>query len=277
MRQACNRFSCFVYIWRSGQLPGSQTAKARKGCRVQSLRKGRDRQCKAQLINTRLPGMVTMTHLMDAGTGSPPVCFWRQATTNPSLDGRSSATKEGKGRPKAASFGFMEKGRERAPLLLRLFLLAGSWPDGGCVLLDLGCEPVAVPEILIERASHLRGAGAKGRPSAFQKEDRHQTALRRVGPRSEPAEAGAICRAGSRLAKHRQLVEVGLQPAGGAILHRSRHAVLQLGNVAGDVQRTLDLWFKAGGLFRSGRMLQVVKRSAVGQRGHKGTQLQRSQ
>src|ERR1035437_9599687 len=237
---------------------------------MQSLRKGRDRQCKAQLINTRLPRMVTMTHLMDAGTDSAPVSFWRQATTSPPMNGRSSATKEGKGRPKAASFGFMEKGRERTPLLLRLLPLAGSRPQGGCVLLPLGGEPVVIPEILVERACHLRGARPKRRPSAFQEEDRHQAALRRVGPRSEPAEAGAICRAGSRLAKHRQLVEVGLQPASGAILHRSGHAVLQVGNVAGDVQRALDLWFKAGGLFRSGRMLQVVKRSAVGQRGHKG-------
>jgi hypothetical protein len=34
-----------MYIWRPGQLPIGQTAKARSGYRVQSLRKGRDRQC----------------------------------------------------------------------------------------------------------------------------------------------------------------------------------------------------------------------------------------
>jgi hypothetical protein len=33
-----------MYNWRPGQLPIGQTAKARSGYRVQSLRKGRDRQ-----------------------------------------------------------------------------------------------------------------------------------------------------------------------------------------------------------------------------------------
>src|ERR1035437_2631903 len=157
----------------------------------------------------------------------------------------------------------MEKGRERAPLLLRLILQGGAGRDRCCVLLPLGGEPVVVPEILVERAGHLGGARPKRRSSAFQKEDRYQAALRRVGPRSEPAEAGALRRAGSRLSKNRQLVEVGLQPAGGAILRRSGHAVLQFGNVAGDVQRALDFGCEAGGFFRRGWVLQVVERSAV--------------
>jgi hypothetical protein len=41
-----------MYIWRSGQLPIGQTAKARSGYRVQSLRKGRDRQCRTYPIHT---------------------------------------------------------------------------------------------------------------------------------------------------------------------------------------------------------------------------------
>ena len=40
-----------MYIWRPGQLPIGQTAKARSGYRVQSLRKGRDRQCKTNPIH----------------------------------------------------------------------------------------------------------------------------------------------------------------------------------------------------------------------------------
>jgi hypothetical protein len=39
-----------MYIWRPGQLPTGQTAKARSGYRVQSLRMGRDRQCKTYPI-----------------------------------------------------------------------------------------------------------------------------------------------------------------------------------------------------------------------------------
>ena len=43
-----------MYIWRPGQLPIGQTAKARSGYRVQSLRKGRDRQCRTYPIHTVL-------------------------------------------------------------------------------------------------------------------------------------------------------------------------------------------------------------------------------
>jgi hypothetical protein len=41
-----------MYIWRPGQLPIGQTAKARSGYRVQSLRKGHDRQCRTHPIHT---------------------------------------------------------------------------------------------------------------------------------------------------------------------------------------------------------------------------------
>src|ERR1017187_3743593 len=52
-----------MYIWRPGQLPIGQTAKARSGYRVQSLRKGRDRQCRtypthaapSELVKIALP------------------------------------------------------------------------------------------------------------------------------------------------------------------------------------------------------------------------------
>ena len=40
-----------MYIRRPGQLPIGQTAKARSGYRVQSLRKGRDRQCRTYPIH----------------------------------------------------------------------------------------------------------------------------------------------------------------------------------------------------------------------------------
>jgi hypothetical protein len=52
-----------MYIRRPGQLPIGQTAKARSGYRVQSLRKGRDRQCRthpkhaasSELVKIALP------------------------------------------------------------------------------------------------------------------------------------------------------------------------------------------------------------------------------
>ena len=47
-----------IYIWRPGQLPIGQTAKARSGYRVQSLRKGRDRQCRTHPINAVSPELV---------------------------------------------------------------------------------------------------------------------------------------------------------------------------------------------------------------------------
>jgi hypothetical protein len=51
-----------MYIWRSGQLPIGQTAKARSGYRVQSLRKGRDRQCKTNLIHATSAELVKIAH-----------------------------------------------------------------------------------------------------------------------------------------------------------------------------------------------------------------------
>jgi hypothetical protein len=55
--------SAVMYIWRPGQLPIGQTAKARSGYRVQSLRVGRDRQCRthpkhavfSELVKIALP------------------------------------------------------------------------------------------------------------------------------------------------------------------------------------------------------------------------------
>ena len=54
-----------MYIWRPGQLPTGQTAKARSGYRVQSLRMGRDRQCKTHPIHAMPSGMVKI---------APPLC-----------------------------------------------------------------------------------------------------------------------------------------------------------------------------------------------------------
>ena len=52
-----------MYIWRPGQLPIGQTAKARSGYRVQSLRMGRGRQSRCHLICPTLSGLVKMAPL----------------------------------------------------------------------------------------------------------------------------------------------------------------------------------------------------------------------
>ena len=94
-------------------------------------------------------------------------------------------------------------------------------------LLALVGEVVAVPEVLVELAGQLGGAGAEGGPSAFEEEDGDQAALRRIGVGGEPAEAGSVVGAGSGLAEDGQFVEVGAQAAGGAVLDRAGHAVLR--------------------------------------------------
>ena len=107
---------------------------------------------------------------------------------------------------------------------------------------------VVVPEILVELAGELGGAGTEGRPAAFQEEDRDQAALGRVGLGGEPAEAGSVVGACSGLAKDRQFAEGGAKAARGSVLDRAGHAVLQIGNVLGDVEGPLDLGRQVGGL-----------------------------
>ena len=51
-----------MYIWRPGQLPIGQTAKARSGYRVQSLRKGRDRQCRTHPKRAASSELVKIAH-----------------------------------------------------------------------------------------------------------------------------------------------------------------------------------------------------------------------
>src|ERR1035437_4137484 len=150
---------------------------------------------------------------------------------------------------------------ENTALLLQL--LGGSCRNGSRVLLALSGEVVAVPEVLVEGAGEFCGAGAEGGPSALEKENRHQTALRRIGIRGEPAEAGALVRAGAGLTEDGQFVEVGAQAAGGSVLDRAGHAVLDVGKVTANVQGPLYLGLKSRNLIRGCGVLQVVERSAV--------------
>src|SRR5208282_4932957 len=157
-----------------------------------------------------------------------------------------------------------------------LFGLRRGSGHGGGFLLVLGREVIALPEILVELAGDLRGAGAEGGPAAFEEEDRHHAALRRIRIRREPAKAGSLFGTGSGLAEDWKFLEVGAQATGGAVLHRARHAVLQIGQELSDIQGPLHLGLKGHRFFESRRVLQVVKRSSIGDGGYKGPQLQRS-
>ena len=71
-------------------------------------------------------------------------------------------------------------------------------------------------------------------------------------------------------------MEVGAQAAGGSVLDRAGHAVLDVGKVLGDVQGALHLGLKSDNFGRGGRVLQVIESSAVGEGGHISAQLHRS-
>ena len=99
--------------------------------------------------------------------------------------------------------------------------------------------------------------------------------MRRLRVGGEPAEAGSLVGAGAGLAEDGQLCEAGPQAAGGAVFHRAGHAVLQIGDVTGDVEGALDARLEGRDLFGRGGVLQVVEGSAVGESSHVGAQLQR--
>jgi hypothetical protein len=52
--------------------------------------------------------------------------------------------------------------------------------SGGSFLLAVSGEPVAIPEVLVELAGKLSGAGAENGAAAFKEEDCHQVPLRRI-------------------------------------------------------------------------------------------------
>jgi hypothetical protein len=63
------RLESAIYAWRPGQLPIGQTAKARSGYRVQSLRKGRDRQCRTNPTHAVNAGLVRIAPLIYTAVG----------------------------------------------------------------------------------------------------------------------------------------------------------------------------------------------------------------
>src|SRR5580658_4252951 len=106
-------------------------------------------------------------------------------------------------------------------------------------------EVVAIPEAAIEEAGELGGAGPEDRTAALEEEDGYEAALGRIGEGREPAETGAFVGAGAGFAEDGELVEVDAEAAGGAVLDCAGHAVLEVGDEAGNVGGALDALAKA--------------------------------
>src|SRR5580658_9816816 len=138
-------------------------------------------------------------------------------------------------------------------------------------------EVVAIPEAAIEEAGELGGAGPEDRTAALEEEDGYEAALGRIGEGREPAETGAFVGAGAGFAEDGELVEVDAEAAGGAVLDCAGHAVLEVGDEAGDVKGALDAGLEAGGFFGGGGVLEVVEGSTVGDGGDEGSELERGE
>src|SRR4249920_3342294 len=88
----------------------------------------------------------------------------------------------------------------------------------------------------------------------------------RIGVGSEPAIAGARARAGSRLAEDLFLGEVVTNAACCSVLNCPGHAVGDFRNDGSNIEMALDARLEIGDLFRSIRVLDVIKRAPVGDR-----------
>ena len=135
-------------------------------------------------------------------------------------------------------------------------------------------EVVLVPEVLVELAGKLSGAGAEGGASALKEEDGDEAALGTIGVGGEPTEAGSIVGTGAGFAEDGQLVEVGTEAASGSVFDCAGHAILHFRNVFGDVESPLDLGGHVGGFVGGGGVLEVVEGSAIGDGGDEGTELE---
>ena len=81
--------------------------------------------------------------------------------------------------------------------------------------------------------------------------------------------------AGSGLAENRLFIEVHAYAAGGSVLHGASHAIRNFRDERGDVEMTLHVRLEIGNFIRRRGMLHVIERSAVGDGGNHGSQLQR--
>src|SRR5271165_2118004 len=107
----------------------------------------------------------------------------------------------------------------------------------------------------VHPARYLSCFGTKRGPAALQEDNNHDASRIGIGIGSKPPEAGASARTGSRFPENLCFVEIGPQPARGAVGYGSCHPVGNLANKRGDIELPLNDWLEIGGLFRAGRML----------------------
>src|ERR1700743_1317919 len=105
-------------------------------------------------------------------------------------------------------------------------------------------EIIFIPQRPIELSSQFSRFGSKGRPSALEEKHRNNPPLRGISKRSKPPQPSAIIRAGSRLAHHGKLAEVGPQRPRCSVLHSALHTDRNLRNQRSYVQHPLHLWLK---------------------------------
>src|SRR5207253_1715668 len=120
------------------------------------------------------------------------------------------------------------------------------------------------------------GFRSEGRTASLEEEHRDDASVLRIRVRSEPSKACAVLRAGAGFAEHIFLEEAGAEAACGAVLRGSEHADADLRDQWRDIEIALHLRLEVGDVFCAGRMLQVVKRSAVCHRRNQRAELQRS-
>src|SRR5262249_45485961 len=135
-----------------------------------------------------------------------------------------------------------------------------------CIRALFSSEVALVPQIAVEDAGQLSCFGAEGGASTFEEEDGHDAAILRVSIRGEPAEAGAIVRAGAGLAHYWELVEIGAERTGSAVLDGSMHAILNFRDELTDIESALDARLEVGNFFRRGWVLQIEECSPIGDR-----------
>src|SRR3954469_11656807 len=127
-----------------------------------------------------------------------------------------------------------------------------------------GDKEIMVVHVAVHASGNLSSFRTKSRTSSLQENHYYNAPHAGIGVGGEPSEAGSGVGAGSSFAEDFFFVEIEAQAAGSAKLHRSGHAVRQFGNDGRDIELPLHPRLKAGHFFRTGRMLEIVESSAIG-------------
>ena len=151
----------------------------------------------------------------------------------------------------------------------------GDWLDG-VVLGGCGCEIVLFAEALVDAAGYEGGGWAFDlvRLAAEENGERDFRVLF-VGVSDEPADLGTWVVAGASLAE-RGFVAAGIEAAlRRAVENSGEHAFANFRKNRSDVEVALYLGLKILDVFGSARILQIVERAAVGERGRERDELER--